>query len=49
MNVTMVDVSDIGGVQAGDETVLPGQQNQEVMSADELPGWTGTISDEVLC
>jgi len=49
MNLTMVDVTDIDGVQVGDEAVLLGQQGEEVITADELAQWMDTISYEVLC
>ena len=49
MNVTVVDVTDIPGVQAGDEVVLMGSQGEEEITADEIAGWMGTINYEVLC
>lgn len=49
MNLCMVDVSDIAGVQAGDEVVLLGEQGEEAITADEIAGWMQTISYEVLC
>ncbi len=36
-------------VRAGDEVVLLGRQGGETISADEMAGWLGTISYEVLC
>lgn len=48
MDQTMVDVTDIPGAAAGDEVVLLGRQGDEVIDADELAGWAGTISYEVL-
>ncbi len=48
MDLTMVDVTDIAGVQSGDEVVLLGTQGDEAISAEELAGWAGTISYEIL-
>lgn len=49
MNMCMADVTDIEGVQAGDEVVLLGVQGRDAISADEIAAWAGTISYEVLC
>jgi len=49
MNACMVDITDIPQVVAGDEVVLLGRQGEEVISADEIAAWLGTISYEVLC
>ncbi len=49
MNLCLVDVTDIAGVQVGDEVVLLGKQGKETITADEIAGWMQTISYEVLC
>ena len=49
MNMTMVDVSGLGDVRAGDEAVFLGDQGGETITADDLASWTGTISYEILC
>ncbi len=49
MDQIMVDVTDIPGAQAGDEVVLLGAQGDEVLSAQEMADWLGTISYEVIC
>ena len=49
MNLCMVDVSHIEGVQAGDEVVLLGLQKQDTISGDDIAGWMDSISYEVLC
>ncbi len=49
MNMCMADITEIDGVQAGDEVVLLGTQGREAISADEIAAWAGTISYEVLC
>ena len=48
MDLTMIDVTDIGGVQQGDEVVLLGRQSNAVISADEMAAWSNTISYEIL-
>jgi len=49
MNLTLVDVTGIDGVQVGDEAVLLGRQGEETITADEIAAWMETISYEVLC
>jgi len=49
MNATLVDVTDLPPVHAGDEVVLLGQQGDERITADEIAQWMETISYEVLC
>jgi len=49
MDLTMVDVTTIPGVQPGDEVVLLGRQGTEEISAAEMAGWAETIPYEVLC
>jgi len=49
MNLALVDVTDLGEVQVGDEAVLLGSQGPETITADEIGGWMETISYEVLC
>lgn len=49
MDLTMVDVSAIPGVQPGDEVVLLGRQGAEEISAAEMAVWAETIPYEVLC
>ena len=49
MNLCMVDVSHIEGVQVGDEVVLLGSQEEDTISGDEIAGWMDSISYEVLC
>ena len=48
MDLTTIDVTDIGGVQQGDEVVLLGRQNDAEISADEMAAWANTISYEIL-
>ncbi len=49
MDMTMVDVTGLGDVRAGDEAVFLGTQEGERISADDLASWSGTISYEILC
>lgn len=49
MDMIMVDVTDFAQLHVGDTVTLIGQQGQESIWADEVAGWIGTISYEVLC
>lgn len=49
MNLCMADITDIEGVQAGDEAVLLGEQCGKVITADDIAAKAGTISYEILC
>lgn len=49
MNLSLVDVTDLGPVQPGDEVVLLGRQGAEEITADDIAAWMGTINYEVLC
>ncbi|MFQ5916378.1 MAG: alanine racemase [Candidatus Binatia bacterium] len=48
MDLTMVDVTGIRGVQQGDEVVLLGKQGEDTISADEMAQWADSISYEIL-
>jgi alanine racemase len=48
MNILMVDVTDIPGVEVGDEVVLIGRQGPSAVTAEELAGLSGTINYELL-
>ena len=49
MDQTIVDVTDIPGVEIGDEAVLIGEQGSERITANDLADLTGTIPYEVTC
>jgi Alr-MurF fusion protein len=49
MDVTMVDVTDLGDVEVGDEVVLFGSQGDAAISVDEWATRGGTINYEILC
>jgi alanine racemase len=48
MNLTMVDVTHAEGAALGDEVVLLGRQEDEVVTAEQMAGWAGTIHYEIL-
>jgi Alr-MurF fusion protein len=48
MDQTMIDVTDIPGVQQGDEVVLIGRQGADAISAEEVAARLGTINYEVV-
>ncbi len=48
MNVTLVDVTDVPGVEAGAEVVLIGRQGAQTVAAEQLAAWIGTIHYEVV-
>jgi alanine racemase len=48
MDYLMADVSAIPGVRRGDAVVLIGSQGDETIGADEVAGWLGTISYEIV-
>lgn len=47
MNMFMVDVTDVPGVQAGDVATLLGRDGEEAVTAEALAGWAGTIHYEI--
>ena len=49
MDMCMVDVSAVAGVELGDEVVLLGAQANERITADDLASWAGTITWEIFC
>lgn len=49
MDLTMIDVGDVDGVESGDEVVLLGRQRDEEISADDIAGLLDTINYEVVC
>lgn len=48
MDLTMIDVRD-AKIEVGDEVVLIGEQNEQVITADEVADLEETISYEVVC
>jgi len=49
MDLCMVDVTDVPGVEVGDEVVLIGRQGSEVQDAHQLAALESTIAYDVLC
>lgn len=49
MDQTMIDVTDVPGVEVGDEVVLLGAQGEGRIDAGELAGWAQTIHYEIFC
>jgi len=48
MDMTMLDVTDIEGVQEGDEVVIFGKQGDAELSAQHLADTIGTIPEEII-
>ena len=48
MEKTIISVSHLPAVSSGDEVVLLGRQGSEVISADEIAAWLGTVNYEIL-
>jgi len=48
MNLTMVDITDIRDVRYEEPVTLIGRQRKESISAEQLAGWSGSISYEIL-
>jgi len=48
MDAITLDVSDVPGVQVGDTATLIGRDRDQVITAEEVAEWSGTISYEVL-
>ena len=48
MDAITLDVSNVEGVQVGDTATLIGRDGDQVITAEEVAEWSGTISYEVL-
>lgn len=48
LDQTIIDVTHISGVKAGDIVVIIGKMGKEEITAEEIAGWMGSIVDEVL-
>lgn len=48
MNLTMVDVTNLPSVKAGDEVILIGTQGREQITAEQFARWADTINYEVV-
>ncbi|GAH22391.1 unnamed protein product, partial [marine sediment metagenome] len=49
MDLCMIDVTHVEGVEIGDEVILWGKQGSEMISAEEVAQKTGSIVYEVIC
>jgi len=49
MDVTMLDVTDLPGVRAGEAVTMLGEQGLGRIDLHEMAGWSGTLSYEVTC
>lgn len=49
MDITLVDVTSIPGVEAGDEALLIGASNGCSVSAVDHASWASTVPYEILC
>jgi alanine racemase len=49
MDLTLIDVTDIPGVDLEDEVVLMGPQGDDRVSTYDLAGWANTIPYEIIC
>jgi alanine racemase len=49
MDLCMVDITDIAGVDVSDEVVLMGQQQADAIGADEMGVWADSFNYEMLC
>jgi len=49
MDLTMIDVTDVPGVEVGDEAVLFGEQAGAAIPVEEFAAWSETLAYEVMC
>lgn len=49
MDMCMIDVTDIEGVELGDEVIIMGEENNIKYDADDIAANLGTINYEILC
>jgi len=49
MDWSLVDITNVDGVDVGEEVILLGSGNTQIITADELAEYTGTIPYEILC
>lgn len=49
MDMIVIDITDVPDAAINDEVVLLGRQGGEMISADEISTWAGTIPYEILC
>jgi alanine racemase len=49
MDLTMVDLTEVPGIEVGDEVVLFGEQAGARLSVEEVAAWSETLVYEVMC
>ncbi len=49
MDYATLDLASVPGAREGDEVVLLGRQQEQIISADSFASWAGTIPYEALC
>ena len=49
MDLTLIDVTNIPGVEEGDEVVLFGRQGDALLPVDEMAAHADTLGYEILC
>ena len=49
MDQMLADITDIPEAKEEDEVVLIGSDGSEQITAEDIAGWAGTISYEILC
>jgi alanine racemase len=49
MDLTIIDVTEINGVELGDEAILIGSSDNLSITAEDMGSWIGTISFEISC
>lgn len=49
MDLTMIDLTDVPGVQPGDEVVIFGEQDGASLPVEEVAAWSETLAYEILC
>lgn len=48
MDQLMIDVTEVTSAKAGDEVILIGKSGDQEITAADMAGWAGTISNEIL-
>lgn len=48
MNITIIDITGCGPITSGDEVVLIGSQNKEIITVEQLAAWAETINYEII-
>ena len=48
MNLTMIDITDIPNVKIEDNVILLGKDGDEIITAEQMANWAGTINYEIV-